>query len=304
MKKNYNNSNSDIASRIIRDGGGVTSARHLTGCVRFAHTAPYRKCGFTLAEVLITLAIVGVVAVLTLPNLIADYQKKQTVTKLKRVYTTFANAFEMAKVDHGDYGDWEWEHIPTDAGARSQYFMNTYVFPYLSVVKTCIPSTTKECFAENSTLLNGTVNTGIYGEKHVGFILKDGTTVEAWAGGDSYLPHALFFVDINGFKKPNKVGRDIFTLRFSNNIGSYACGDVDENNELINEKVCVEPRGLSFEGIGYGSSVQDYLNPNFVLVSGPSNNKNKTSCTKNGNGRLCGAAIYINNWEIPEGYPW
>ncbi len=258
---------------------------------------------FTLAEVLITLAIIGVVSALTLPNLIADYQKKQTVTKLKRVYTTFANAFEMAKVDHGDYGDWEWEHIPTDAGARSQYFMNTYLFPYLSVVKTCIPAT-KECFSDNSVALNNRDTGIVFDEFEVGFILQDGTTVEAWAGGDGFIPHALFYVDINGFKKPNKFGKDIFSFRFGKNTGSYACGDVDENEELINEKVCVESRGLSFEGIGYGSSVQDYLNPNFVLVSGSDNYKNKMSCSQNGNGRLCGAAIYMNNWEIPEGYPW
>ena len=43
-----------------------------------------KKIGFTLAEVLITLAIIGVVAVMTIPTLIANYQKKATATKVKR----------------------------------------------------------------------------------------------------------------------------------------------------------------------------------------------------------------------------
>ena len=40
------------------------------------------KKGFTLAEVLITLGIIGVVAALTLPSLITNYRKKQTVAQL------------------------------------------------------------------------------------------------------------------------------------------------------------------------------------------------------------------------------
>lgn len=42
------------------------------------------KRAFTLAEVLITLGIIGVVAALTLPSVITNYQKKQTVEQLKK----------------------------------------------------------------------------------------------------------------------------------------------------------------------------------------------------------------------------
>ena len=45
------------------------------------------KKAFTLAEVLITLGIIGIVAAMTLPTLIGKYQKKQTVTQLKKSYT-------------------------------------------------------------------------------------------------------------------------------------------------------------------------------------------------------------------------
>ncbi len=43
-----------------------------------------KNFGFTLAEVLITLGIIGVIAALTLPNLIANYQKKVWATQLKK----------------------------------------------------------------------------------------------------------------------------------------------------------------------------------------------------------------------------
>ena len=42
------------------------------------------KLAFTLAEVLITLGIIGIVAAMTIPTLLAKYQEKQTVTKLKQ----------------------------------------------------------------------------------------------------------------------------------------------------------------------------------------------------------------------------
>lgn len=53
------------------------------------------KYGFTLAEVLITLGIIGVVAAMTMPSLIASHKEKETVSKLKKVYSTLSNAFYL-----------------------------------------------------------------------------------------------------------------------------------------------------------------------------------------------------------------
>ena len=44
----------------------------------------FSKAGFTLTEVLITLGIIGVVAAMTIPNLITNYQKRSTVIQLKK----------------------------------------------------------------------------------------------------------------------------------------------------------------------------------------------------------------------------
>lgn len=48
-----------------------------------------QKFGFNLAEVLITLAIIGVVAALTIPNLATKYQKKVTVERLRKGFVFF-----------------------------------------------------------------------------------------------------------------------------------------------------------------------------------------------------------------------
>lgn len=51
-----------------------------------------RRIGFTLAEVLITLGVIGVVAAFTVPTLINNYKEKVTVTKVKKFYLTMSQA--------------------------------------------------------------------------------------------------------------------------------------------------------------------------------------------------------------------
>ncbi len=65
-----------------------------------------KKHGFTLAEVLITLAIIGVVASLTLPALMANVQEQQTVTALKKATNTLVEAATMNAANEGfDFND-------------------------------------------------------------------------------------------------------------------------------------------------------------------------------------------------------
>lgn len=54
-----------------------------------------KKNGFTLAEVLITLAIIGVIATMTLPSLMTNTQEQQAKTGLKKAINTLNNAAEM-----------------------------------------------------------------------------------------------------------------------------------------------------------------------------------------------------------------
>ena len=65
-----------------------------------------RRFAFTLAEVLITLGIIGVVAAMTLPTLIQDYRNKVVESRLKKFYSTFNQAIELAEVEFGDRRYW------------------------------------------------------------------------------------------------------------------------------------------------------------------------------------------------------
>ena len=75
----------------------LTSLKAILNC--FARHSP--KIGFTLAEVLITLGIIGVVAALTLPPLIENHQKQVTVNKLKKFYSLMSQAVLMWQNETG-----------------------------------------------------------------------------------------------------------------------------------------------------------------------------------------------------------
>ncbi len=65
-----------------------------------------KKKAFTLAEVLITLGIIGIVAAMTLPTLVQKYKEKQRVTQLKKAYSILNQAFTMAVNDYGTPDNW------------------------------------------------------------------------------------------------------------------------------------------------------------------------------------------------------
>ena len=60
------------------------------------------KMAFTLAEVLITLGIIGVVAALTMPTLIQNHKRQENITRIKKVYSILQQDVELAKVENGD----------------------------------------------------------------------------------------------------------------------------------------------------------------------------------------------------------
>jgi len=101
--------------------------------VRFASSrARGKNAAFTLAEVLITLAIIGVVAVMTIPTLINSYEKNVTVTKLRKFHSMMNQAIRLSEVDNGHTSSWG---INTDYRAfdaqQAEEFYNNYLANYI-----------------------------------------------------------------------------------------------------------------------------------------------------------------------------
>jgi prepilin-type N-terminal cleavage/methylation domain-containing protein len=89
--------------------------------------------GFTLAEVLITLTIIGVVAALTIPGLVASYQKKVITTKLKKFYSTMSQALALSEIDNGDIVTWQ---FPSYRNVDETIaFQEKYILPYFKYLR-------------------------------------------------------------------------------------------------------------------------------------------------------------------------
>lgn len=99
------------------------------------------KKAFTLAEVLITLGIIGVVAALTLPTLIEEHQKKVTVTRLKAFNSIMSQAFQAAKLEYGDWENWDGNtfgesNSDKGDGKKQLLWLQKYLLPYIKTTET------------------------------------------------------------------------------------------------------------------------------------------------------------------------
>lgn len=88
----------------------------------------YFKSGFTLAEVLVTLGIIGIVAAITLPTVISMYREHIVLTKLKRLYSVMNQAIKLSEAVNGEVLYWQNTLQPID-------FYNKYYKDFLKVTK-------------------------------------------------------------------------------------------------------------------------------------------------------------------------
>lgn len=143
------------------------------------------KKGFTLAEVLITLGIIGVVVSLTMPTLIQNTKKSEATARIKKFISVVNQALISAESDYGMREDWVIGEMNNSDSAFE--FLNTYIKPYI-----------KSFEIEKRVLLNKNMAT-------LRFVDGSQMSVKIGTCYDIYY-------DINGEKAPNELGRDIYAF--------------------------------------------------------------------------------------------
>ena len=186
--------------------------------------------GFTLAEVLITLGIIGVVAALTLPTLIANYQKQVYVNQLKKSVSSLSQGFALMM---GKDGVTELKDTEAFGGMSVVCSSSNFDSDSCKTLREGLQNTfsgitfTKENISMKS--LNGVVgnlsNTCVIRFPdgsylfQPNFYLRDHMTNGVMKG-----VLGVFYLDVNGSKNPNTAGRDIFYLYLGNVGGVYPHG--------------------------------------------------------------------------------
>ena len=193
------------------------------------------KKAFTLAEVLIALIIIGVVTVITIPTVMNNTNKQETVSKLRKAYAALSLATNMIIAENGSpKGDGSWlTHIDDTYNIYKKYLNNA---------KEC--GNTQNCISEiNYKRLKSDTGWN-FGTSYRKLILTDGTYVmfnamnasctgSDWCGNNFRCLQIL--VDINGAKKPNKAGRDLFGFILRED-GLYpeGCGSNSQQSDCSN----------------------------------------------------------------------
>lgn len=159
----------------------------------------HSKKAFTLAEVLITLAIIGVVAALTIPTLIKNFQDAQYKTAYKKAYSVASQAWTTAVTNN------EIEARPSWTDDQSKVDNFNAFESHFKVTKDCNSSNNSDCWNSGGEVFYGNypISTA-----HA-FIDNSGM---AWSLTANSGTGAEILVDTNGFKLPNKYGQDRFIL--------------------------------------------------------------------------------------------
>ena len=178
---------------------------------------------FTLAEVLVTLGIIGVVSAMTVPTLMQNYQRQSYVTQLHKVYNEVQQASLRYMTDKNAIN-------LREAGLGTQAEMANFTHTYFKVVSDCESYVKAPCFPTSYKSQSGTetATNNANWSAASSVVLASGASIvidypnvytKTVNGVTSHYGHML--IDINGPKGPNIGGRDMFYAEF------YDDGSID-----------------------------------------------------------------------------
>ena len=181
------------AAASLDKGGGTLVPEGFS-----VHSADNRKTAFTLAEVLITLGIIGIVAAMTLPTITAKTRKAEATARIKKFYSAMHQAIIMSEMNNGSCKEWQYETVndyenPDSSGQSyeiSEAFNKQYLIPYLKITG----SEEREWITSTNQKLKGYALT-----------FADGSVMNSKVGSCIDISF-----DVNGDKKPNQKGYDQF----------------------------------------------------------------------------------------------
>ena len=285
--------------------------------------------GFTLAETLITLGVIGVVAALTLPILIQSWQKKFYLSALRKRQAEFMQVLTLSIIKNGTMSNWNW-------GLNDKDFVSTYIMKYIKLTscENCwITYTPKPLFFEQAAEAAGSLTECNRG---------DAACEYSVCGTELGYPEGCF-LGISGVSGgcPNAISIDICQSlaencengnpAYTGYCDGYFATEYYQNKNTLSETPDTTFALVDGTTVGFTKKSDDQIaylyldlngakSPNkygldkFILVmsgnhitafgQGESDlTSGKYGCSDAGNKMYCGAMIIKNNWDYPANYP-
>lgn len=236
------------------------------------------KKAFTLAEVLITLGIIGIVAAMTLPLIITKYEKHIIETGLKKTYSELQNLVKMSEAANGDWHEWDFSTPMIEQQYFAPYIHLTPCTPYHKGKHSCFVSVNNSFtgwYDPTATAQPGDLNktNSIF----VAYNLDDGRSIMFQK---EYHPDfngvtLNIIVDVNGKRGRTVMGQDVFVFSLCNFRG-------------ITDRLKVGPGASWSENFTTERLTADCIkNLPYVVFKGSA----------------CIHLLERNNWKFPKNYP-
>ena len=240
-----------------------------------------KRNAFTLAEVLITLGIIGIVAAMTLPAITSAYRKNVIETELKKTYSLLNQLIRRSEVDNESATTWNWENT-LDYELTNQFF-DKYFAPYLQITNRKRSYGDDRWYSVYSSIGEGP--SWQYNNSHNAdwIRLADGRVIMLSLYGRDNIYYGTWSVIVSSAVRNSHLvsGRDIFAFTininkdkssvtvFPNSYWNWSCDTLKTNRQSFLDKC------RAVDNSGSGIYPEHY----------------------------CTMLIYCNNWKIPKDYP-
>ncbi len=217
------------------DGGGgffsVSKLLQTLGLTRKIFTRT-KLTAFTLAEVLITLGIIGIIAAMTLPGLMADYRIEVLKAEYKKVYNELQQINLMFIKDEGlNICEYNWMLV--DSGVAQMEAAKQTTAKMLDYYQGDKANLNNKFNNDIKTLTGGAANVYMFDDGNMWNFLRKTFYVEYGARNQNKC--MVITVDINGYyQRPNQLGVDMFSFRPTKNGGVIPLGSPQTSSDAAN----------------------------------------------------------------------
>ena len=214
--------------------------------------------GFSLAELLIAVAIIGVIAALTIPGVIANYQRKALLTQLQKSYVELQESLLILKTENyqkGLYGS----SLNKKSSTSIRNSAGKFLLGYYKITQDC-ETDTQPCFASKYADLSSMTYSDYSCDGYsvnvasgAAICIVPASITEEEVSDDTGATTtkeiknpAVVYIDVNGSKEPNIGGRDMFTFNIYEDFtidevdpASTDLSSLEEERENLYDENCL-----------------------------------------------------------------